>query len=73
MRRNHKFCSFLVTNLKPILFCLGLSLTLWRSYDCLQKYFHLNISTKITMVKSFQTELPAIVICPEYFSSYNLR
>ena len=66
------FGSFLLSNLKPVVFCTGLFLTLWRSHDCLQKYFHLNLSTKISLVRSFETDLPAIVICPEYFSSYNV-
>ena len=71
--RVHKLFSFFLSNLKSVIFCVGLCLTLWRSFDCLNKYFNLNLSTKVTMVRSFEAELPAIIICPEFFSSYNLR
>ena len=57
--------------LRPIVFCLGLSLTVWQSFECLQKYKHHNLSTKVTMVQSFETLSPAIVICPS--GEYNLR
>ena len=56
-----------------ILFCLGLSLTLWRSHECLQKYLYQNLSTKVTLVKSNETVFPTIVICPKFDSAYNLR
>ena len=56
-----------------ILFCLGLCLTIWRSYDCLQKYSNQNLSTKVSMVKSTKTFFPSMVICPTYNSAYNVR
>ena len=57
--------------LRPIVFCIGLSLTVWRSFECLQKYQHQNLSTRVTMVQSFETLSPAIVICPS--AEFNLR
>ena len=32
------------------LFCVGLTLTLWRSYDCLQKHLYNKLGTKFNMV-----------------------
>ena len=56
-----------------ILFCLGLGLTIWRSYECLQKYLYYNVSTKVSMAKSNETLAPSIVICPTFDSAYNKR
>ena len=56
-----------------ILFCLGLSLTIWRSYECLQKYFNQNLGTKVSMVKNNETFFPSIVVCPTKDIAYNLR
>ena len=56
-----------------ILFCLGLGLTIWRSYECLQKYLYRNVSTKLSMVKSNETFAPSVVICPTFDSAYNRR
>ena len=68
------YCTrFSETKFKLVLFCIGLFLVIWRSHDCLQKYLYKNLSTKINMVKSYDTILPALVICPEYFEAYDLR
>ena len=56
-----------------ILFLVGLNLTIWRSYECLQKYLNQNLSTKVSMVKSNETFFPSIVICPTENNAYNLR
>ena len=58
---------------RQILFCVGLSLTIWRSYECLQKYTNQNLSTKVTMVKSDETFFPSIVVCPFVDTLYNVR
>ena len=58
---------------KHLLLLVGFILTLWRSYECLVKYYSYNLSTKISMKQSFETIRPAIVLCPQYGDSYNLR
>ena len=65
--------NFNISQIRKTLFCIGLALTLWRSYDCLQKYSFNNLSTRVSMLKSFETVLPSLVICPTYFSAYNQR
>ena len=60
------------TMLKIILFCTGATLTLWRSYDCLQKHLNDNLGTKIRMVHSYETILPAITFCSIYHAAYDL-
>ena len=47
-------------------------MTLWRSYDCLQKHLYDNLGTKIRMVHSYETILPAITFCPSYHAAYDL-
>ena len=59
--------------MKPILFLFGLVLTSWRSLECVDKYLNNNLSTMVTVEKSYETILPALVVCPEYFTSYNLE
>ena len=56
---------------KSLIFCVGLCLTIWRSFECLQKYLHANISTKVTMVKTNEMILPSLVLCPA--TEYNQR
>ena len=51
-------------NFKIIIFTIGFILVIERGYECLQKYLYLNIGTKIRMVNSNETVLPALVICP---------
>ena len=63
--------NFFAKSFKAILFAIGLSLTIWRSHECLQKYSNSNLSTKVNMFNSFETVLPVIVICPSYMESYN--
>ena len=58
-------------NIRILLFWIGLALTIWRGYECLQKYLHSNVSVRIEMVKSNETTGPSLTICPEFFSSYN--
>ena len=60
------------TMLKITLFCTGAMMTLWRSYDCLQKHLYDNLGTKIRMVHSYETILPAITFCPSYHAAYDL-
>ena len=61
----------LVNNLKPILFIVGFILTIWRSNECIKKYFNNNLSTRVSLLKSFETFQPNIVVCPSYFDAYN--
>ena len=61
----------LVNNLKPMLFIVGFVLTLWRANECVKKYLNNNLSTKVSLVKSFQTVQPNFVICPSYLDAYN--
>ena len=49
--------------LKSMFFCIGLFLTILRSYECFQKYLYNNLSTKVTMEDNFQTLLPSLVVC----------
>ena len=58
-------------SVKSLIFCVGLSLTIWRSSECLQKYLHANLSTKVTMVKTNEVILPSLVLCPA--TKYNHR
>ena len=55
--------------LKIVLFSIGFTLTIWRSFDCLQKYNNENLSAKVSMVKPFETYLPSLVLCAS--SPYN--
>ena len=59
------------TIVRILIFGVGLSLTVWRSFECLEKYINANLSTKVTMVESINTTLPSLVICAE--SPYNER
>ena len=59
--------------IRAFLFCVGLTLTLWRSYDCLQKHLYNKLGTKVNMVHSYETNLPALTLCPEFLVAYNLR
>ena len=61
------------TILKSILFCVGLCLTLWRGHDCLQKLSNESLSTKVNMVRNYDTIQPAITLCPNYHGAYELR
>ena len=61
-----------VRNLRSILFLFGLILTVWRSWECGDKFLNNNLSTRVKMEKSYETILPALVVCPEYFAAYNL-
>ena len=63
----------IVTHVTHTLFCIGLTLTIWRSYECLQKYLYHNLSTKVSMVKSNETIFPTVVICPTYTESFSQR
>ena len=58
-------------HIKASVFCIGLCLTIWRSYDCIDKYLQFNSITKVDMVNSEDTLAPALIICPEYHSAYN--
>ena len=62
-----------ILHLKKVLLCIGICLTLWRGYECFQKYLYSNLSTKVSMLKSSETFMPSLVICPSYFSAYNQR
>lgn len=55
--------------IKSFFFCIGLTLTIWRSYECFQKYLHENMSTRVTMVNNIETIVPSIVICDEGYNS----
>ena len=64
---------FFHRNFQKILFVIGLILTFWRSYECLQKYLYSNLSTKVTMESSFDIVRPSIVICPTYQESFKIE
>ena len=49
--------------LQSIFFCIGLSLTIWRSCECLEKYLHDNLATKVFVVENHKTTLPSLVVC----------
>ena len=68
----HKFF-FAISEKKLRLFllCVGLTLMIERSYECLQKLQNSNLSVKMNMARSNETFAPSLTICPEYFSSYN--
>ena len=76
------FCSFedflfggvwnIMDTFKTILFCIGLILTLWRSYDCLLKHLNENLSTRVVMVPSYETLFPSLTLCPHYHEAYDL-
>ena len=61
------------TILKTTLFLIGLSLIVWRSYECLQKHLHESLGTRVAMVKSYETIIPSLTLCPAYLEAYNLR
>ena len=57
---------------KTILFCIGLILTLWRSYECLLKHLNENLGTRVFMVPSYETLFPSLTLCPHYHEAYDL-
>ena len=59
--------------LKTLLFIILLILTLWRAHDCVQKYLKAGLGTKVSMVQSHDTITPALTLCPEYYTAYDLR
>ena len=63
---------FFHNNFQNILFTVGLILTFWRSYACLQKYLYSNLSTKVTMESSFDIVRPSVVICPTFEDSFKI-
>ena len=69
----HKFF-FAISEKKLRLFllCVGLTLMIERSYECLQKFLNSNLSVKMNMARSNETFAPSLTICPEYFWSYNI-
>ena len=71
MSRIRNFKLFVIQNLKTLFFCIGLSLTLWRSSECFTKYLDKNLSTKVSLVENFEALLPSLVICAT--GSYNKR
>ena len=64
---------FLDQRLKSALFCIGLSLTIYKGFDSVKKYRYANLSTKVTMMNSFETILPVIAVCPDYLEAFNIR
>ena len=60
-------------HLKSVLFCLGFSLTIYKGFDSVKKYRYANLSTKVTMMNSFETILPVIAVCPDYLEAFNIR
>ena len=70
MAKAGNFCDH---HLKSVLFCIGFSLTIYKGFDSVQKYRYANLSTKVTMMNSFETLLPVIAVCPNYFEAYNIR
>ena len=66
-----KLKKFTKRNLRSLFFCVGLFLTIERSFECLLKYSHDNLGTKVKMVKNIDTLLPSFVICAT--SAYNQR
>ena len=70
MAKAGNFCDH---HLKSVLFCIGFSLTIYKGFDSVKKYRYANLSTKVTMMNSFETILPVIVVCPDYYEAYNIR
>ena len=64
---------FLDQHLKLVLFCIGFSLTIYKGFDSVERYRYANLSTKVTMMDSFETILPVIAVCPDYYEAYNIR
>lgn len=65
-----QFSTLVAKNLKIILFIIGLSLTIWRGFECLEKFYHSNYSTRVIMVPTIETIRPAITICPGYYFAF---
>ena len=57
--------------LKAAIFCLCLSLTLWRSHDCIERYLEFRRSTVVKMMPLQATIMPALVLCPSFKFAYS--
>ena len=64
---------FTLHHFKVMLFCIGLLLTSWRSWNCIEKYLEFSKSTRLKMVSSQDTLKPALTLCPSYSYAYNER
>ena len=53
------------------MFSVGLVLTLWQGFNCLEKYLQFKRSTRVKMIQSKNTLKPALIICPDYDFAYN--
>ena len=56
--------------LKSSFLIIGIILTLWRGYECLQKFYNSNLSTRVNIVSSTETIAPVMVICPDFMKAY---
>ena len=56
---------------KVFMFSVGLVLTLWQGFNCLEKYLQFKRSTRVKMIQSKNTLKPALIICPDYDFAYN--
>ena len=65
------FLTSSVNHFRVLLFIIGLSLTLWRAYQCLEKFNNFNHSTKVGLKPNSETVIPAIVNSPTYHTAYN--
>ena len=75
MKRTRKVVRYFLVkiiskNLRRTVLLIGIFLTLWRGYECLQKFYNSNLSTRVNMVSSTETISPVIVVCPHYWSAY---
>ena len=57
-------------NLRRTILIIGILLTLWRGYECLQKFYNSNLSTRVSMSSSADTIPPVMVICPDFVKAY---
>ena len=62
---------FSLSQVQVLLFLIGLFLTLWRSFECINKYLEFSRSSHIEMTDQEDTLMPALTICPDYFIAYN--
>ena len=61
-------CGF--TQIRIMVYTLGLGFSLWQTAVCLEKYLQFVRSTQVSMKKSTNTYLPAMGTCHKLFSDF---